>query len=47
MSDLENVDVMLGSYSRGNSLNSQNEDDIDVDLEDNRLQQNTTPRGGL
>ena len=47
MCDLENVDVMLGSYSRGGSLTSQNEDDIDVDLEYNKLQQNTTPRGGL
>ena len=43
MSDLKNVDVMLGSYSRGESGDHQIEVDIEVDLKYIRLQQNTVP----
>ena len=47
MSDLENVDIMLDSYSRGELKNHQNEDDIEVELEYDRLQRNTFRQLGI
>ena len=42
MSDLENVDVLLGSYSRNNDENDQGNSDVDLDSESIRLQRNST-----
>ena len=41
MSDSENVDIMLGSFSRKEVRNEQNKSDVDVDLESSRLQRIT------
>ena len=43
MSELGNMDVMLGSYSRGELDDHQNEDEMEVDTESNRLQRYTIP----
>ena len=44
MSDVENVDVMLGSYSRDDENNA-SEDGMNLDLESNRLQQSSNVIG--
>ena len=36
MSDVENVDVMLGSYSRNDEGNDQNENELNLDSESSR-----------
>ena len=40
-SDLENVNIMLGSYSRNVETNGYNDSDINQDSESNRLQRNS------
>ena len=40
MSDLENVDILLGTSLRNDEVNDQNDSDINLDSESNRLQQN-------
>ena len=45
MSDLENVDIMLASYSRNDDANGQNQSDNNLDSESNRLQQNSSIAG--
>ena len=44
MSDVENVDVMLGRYSRDDENNA-SEDGMNLDLESNRLQQSSNVIG--
>ena len=44
MSDVENVDVMLGSHSRDDENNA-SEDGMNLDLESNRLQQSSNVIG--
>ena len=44
MSDVENVDVMLGSYSRDDENNA-SEDGMNLDIESNRLQQSSNVVG--
>ena len=41
VSHLEKMDIISGRYSRGESKNRQNEDDIEINLESNSLQQIT------
>ena len=41
MSDIENLDVMLGSYSRDALVEQGNVSDVERDFESNRHQQNT------
>ena len=43
MSDLENMDVMKGSYSKDELENHQDEGDIEMDLEFINLQRNVIP----
>ena len=45
MSDVENVDVMLGSYSRNNGDDDQSENEIDLDSESSRPQRNSNMTG--
>ena len=45
MSDMENVDIMLGKYSRSDEGNKDNDSDINLDTESNRLQRNTNSVG--
>ena len=45
MSDVENVDVMLGSYSRNNEENDLSENDINLDSESSRPQRNSNVSG--
>ena len=45
MSDVENVDVMLGSYSRNNEENDLSENDIHLDSESSRPQRNSNITG--
>ena len=45
MSDVENVDVMLGSYSRNNEENDLGENDMNFDSESSRPQQNFNVTG--
>ena len=44
MSDVENVDIMLGNYSRENR-NDHSEDDLNVDSGSSRPQQNSGMAG--
>ena len=46
MSYLENMDLLLGSYSKGAFKSHQNERDKEVDIGCNELQQNATHIGG-
>ena len=46
MSYLENMDLLLGSYSEGAFKSHQNERDKEVDIGSNELQQNATHIGG-
>ena len=41
MSDGENVDIMLGSYSRNDERNNQSEDEMNLDSGSDRPQQNS------
>ena len=41
MSDIENLDVMLGSYSRDAVVEQINVSDVEKDFESSRHQQNT------
>ena len=41
LSYMENVDIMLGSYSRSNNVNCQNDSDAILDSESNRIQLNS------
>ena len=41
MSDVENVDIMLGSYSRDDDKNNLNEDEINFDSGSSRPQQSS------
>ena len=45
MSDVENVDVMLGSYSRNNGEEDQSENDLNLDSESSRPQRNSNVTG--
>ena len=45
MSDVENVDVMLGSYPRNNEENDLSENDINLDSESSRPQRNSNVTG--
>ena len=45
MSDVENVDVMLGSYSRNNEENDLSENDMNLDSESGRPQRNSNVTG--
>ena len=38
MSDIENIDIMLGGYPRSDNVDGQNGTDTNLDLESNRLQ---------
>ena len=42
MSDVENLDVMLGNYSRNELAEQENNSEIDLDLESGRQQQSTS-----
>ena len=42
LSDLENVDIKVGSYSRKDEVYDQNDSDIYLDSGSNRLQQSLT-----
>ena len=41
MSDVENVDVMLGSYSRNDEGKDQRENDLNLDSDSSRPQRNS------
>ena len=41
MSDVENVDIMLGSYSRDENGNDESENEVKLDSGSSRLQQNS------
>ena len=41
MSDVENVDIMLGSYSRDEDRNNESENEVNLDSESSRPQQNS------
>ena len=45
MSDVENVDVMIGSYSRNNEENDLSENDINLDSESGRQQRKSNVTG--
>ena len=45
MSDVENVDVMLGRYSRNNDENDLSENDINLDSESSRPQWSSNVTG--
>ena len=45
MSDVENVDVMLGSYSRIDEGNYQSENELNLDSESSRPQRNSNLTG--
>ena len=45
MSDVENVDVMLGSYSRNNGEEDQSENELNLDSESSRPQRNSNVTG--
>ena len=45
ISDVENVDVMLGSYSRNNGEEDQSENELNLDSESNRPQRNSNMTG--
>ena len=45
MSDVENVDVMLGSYSRNNGEEDQNKNELNLDSESSRPQTNSNMTG--
>ena len=45
MSDVENVDVMLGSYSSDNEENDLSENDMNLDSESSRPQRNSNVTG--
>ena len=45
MSDVENVDVMLGSYSRNGEGNDQGEKELNLDSESGRPQRNSNLTG--
>ena len=45
MSDLENVDVMVGSYSRNDEGNDQSENELKLDSESSSLQRNSNITG--
>ena len=42
MSDVENLDVMLGTYSRNELAGQENNSEIDLDFESDRRQQSRT-----
>ena len=42
MSDVENLDVMLGTYSRNELAEQENNSELDLDLESGRQQQGTS-----
>ena len=41
MSDLENVDIILGSYSRNDEVDDPNDSHFNLDSESNKLQRNS------
>ena len=45
MSDVENVDLMLGSYSRNNGEEDQSENELNLDSESSRPQRNSNMTG--
>ena len=45
MSDVENVDVMLRSYSRNDEGNDQSENELNLDSESSRPQRNSNLTG--
>ena len=45
MSDVKNVDIMSGSYSRDEDSNNQREDELNLDSESNRPQQSSNIAG--
>ena len=45
MSDAENDDVMLGSYSRNDEMNDRSENELNLDSESSRPQRNSNVRG--
>ena len=45
MSDIENFDVLLGSYSRNDEGNDQSENELNLDSESNRPQRNSNVTG--
>ena len=45
MSDVENVDIMIGSYSRDDDRNNQSKDDLNLHPGSSRLQQNSNLSG--
>ena len=45
MSDVENVDIMLRSYSRGENRNDHSEDELNMDAEASGPQQNSNMAG--
>ena len=45
MSDAENVDIMLGSYSRDDERNEQSESELNLDSGSSRPQQNSNLTG--
>ena len=45
MSDVENVDVMSGSYSRNDEGNDQSENELKLDSESSRPQRNSNLKG--
>ena len=45
MSGVENVDLMLGSYSRNNEENGQNENELNLDSESGRPHRNSNLTG--
>ena len=45
MSDVDNIDIMLGSYSRDDERNEQSESGVNLDSGSSRLQQNSNLAG--
>ena len=45
MSDVENVDVMLGNYSRNDERNDESENELNLDSESSRPQRNSNATG--